>query len=113
MSFAHLTDLHLLQEELEEIKKSIVKYIPEEDDFDIDSFMEEILYWYNSTSTERLQVVNSIAVNLNFEIQDKEIKKGILEDLASIGKSDFDFIENEKAFIRLLGSSWGVEFEVE
>lgn len=112
LSFAHLSDGELLNEEYEEAKVRIKKYIPEDIDTDPERLMEEVLHWYNSTADSRLQVVNSIAVTFQFEIPDKSLKTSLLEDLVSIGKADQDFIENEKEFIRVLSKAWEIPFEV-
>lgn len=110
LSFAHLSDFDLAPEELAEAKNCLTKYIDPASNTNVDTLMEEIVHWYNSSADTRLQVVNSIAVTFHFELPDKSVKRLILNDLVAIGKADNNYIEAEKQFISMLSTAWSIEF---
>lgn len=110
LSFAHLTDSELSEDELVVAKERLRKYASP--DIDIEKLMTEVIHWYNSSSETRLQVVNSIAVTFHFEMQDREFKQSILRDLVSIAKADKKFLPAERQFIEVVAKAWNIDFTI-
>ncbi|MBK6679980.1 MAG: TerB family tellurite resistance protein [Ignavibacteriales bacterium] len=110
LSFAHLADRQLSGSETEEIKKILLVRSGQEDRVEIESLMEDVTSWYNRSAVDRIQVIYSIAAQLNMELETEDEKRSILDDLLRVAKADQDVSENEVNFIRSLAEAWNLEF---
>ncbi len=110
-AYAHLTDENLEDVEIDAIKKRLLKRAGEEQ-ISIDQLVNEIIHWYNSSADHRFEIINSIAGSIHFNIQNKDEKRSILDDLVSIGKSDDDFSNLEKEFISRLKTAWELDYNL-
>lgn len=110
LSFAHLNDAKLLDEEWEIIKEKMALRTSKMTDYEKDALMKDIIHWYNRDPEKRHEIINSIIGSIHFE-KDNDQKKTILQDLIDIAKVDSDECdEREKEFIKNISNAWGVDF---
>lgn len=112
IAFAHLTDANLQQSELEEIKSKLIERAPDLSYDEVTNLLDDAIQWYNKSADERLRVVNTIAEAIHYDIEEASIKISILDDLVAIAKADGNYQFEEKAFVNVLSSAWGIDYSV-
>jgi len=112
VAFAHLTDGKYKRVEQLTIWQSVSKWFNQDvERGDYSCVMDEVMEWYKSKlhdedfENEVFEIVECINDFLWFSKQDKLQS---LTDLKQIAVSDNRFLKKEKAWIRKIGTIWGL-----
>jgi len=112
--FAHKSDGNLKDEEILEIKKSLLIWLTEPDEMKINSIYTSSCNWYLSIIQEEPESLKDILdyclMQLNTNFTDT-YKKSVMTQLVNIANSDEDFTEGEVHIIRYIAE--GLEVNVE
>ena len=109
LALAHGADDEMAPAESEAIREKMEAWFPDVRPRFIREATEEVLLVYVSASRDAM--VEASAASLREELS-KELRIGILNDLADLASADGAIVPGEVLFIQRLARYWGVERDV-
>ena len=108
-ALAHGADDEMAPAESEAIQKKMQTWFPDVCPRSIEKATEEVLLVYVGASRDAM--IEASAASLR-EVLPKDLRIGILNDLADLASVDGSIVRGEVLFIQKLAQYWGVEKDI-